>query len=351
MSRNHKDKPNTQEAGQKLKQEQLQKVDQIQREIQHYIYKDLENTLIMLGELEQTIETFKYAEEEGKSYLPIACNKVILQANLSYGINYDQYNTNKNTHAMVFEECSKDAIKIFEEVFETNEDGQKKVHAHPIISEICQFYKKKDFKNNKEFQQLPLQKVDRKAQFNENCLDKVIGGIRAVDQQFNDTYEKPYPIPTAEELKKKIQERKKFCEEQLIKNFKLKNPIQSNSNQDVGQSKEDNDDKVQIEEDKQMEEQKTDIQAQNNQDTLEGIQQGKKDNMETEIGAKDQEDTNLPIQDLQRENTAPGESNFGKLGPKPQGISGDMDVEQGLDDENGHQKALEEENVATKQHK
>ncbi|CAK90775.1 unnamed protein product (macronuclear) [Paramecium tetraurelia] len=341
MKGNQKNNQNKQVTGQQQQQDQLQKVDQIQREIQYYIYKDLENTLLMLGELEQTIETFKYVDDKRQSYLPIAFNKAILQANLSYGINFDQYNTNKNTHEKVFKDCSEEAIKIFKEVFETNEDGQKKNHTHPIISQICEFYKNKDFKNNKEFKQLPLQQVDREAQFNEKSLDKVIWGIQAVDKEFNDIREKPYPKPTAEELKKKIQERKKFCEEQLITNFNPDFTKQLKKNQDIGPSKENNDDKIQQENGEKEEEQKTDILTQNTKDILEESKEDNKDKIETEPEANQQQDKSSPIQNSQNENTAPEEQNFGKLGTQPKGVSGDMDEELQQENENGGQEVQE----------
>ncbi|CAD8136622.1 unnamed protein product [Paramecium pentaurelia] len=189
--------------------------NQIQREIQYYIYQDLENALCQLGQLEETIEQLEYQKD--KSYLPIAMNKVILQANLSFGIHFDQYSQHNKTSGNFLYQCKTRAKSIFEEAL------NKKIikNTHPKVKEICNFYLQNIFsqKNMQQYEELHLEKVQIESQFNQQALEKVIWGTQIVDKQLKQLQNQEYKPPTGQEIFEKIKKSKKHCEEQLKINF------------------------------------------------------------------------------------------------------------------------------------
>ncbi|CAD8130718.1 unnamed protein product [Paramecium sonneborni] len=207
-------------------QQYTQKLDQTQMEIQYYIYQDLENVLCLLGELEQTIKTFKDIED--KSYIPIAQNKTILQANLSFGIHFDQYSQHNKKYGDFLKQCNEKAERIFKEcvsdldLFQIYEQDGKKI-IDPKIQDIYNFYLKKSLKAEKNFDQLPLLPISREAQFIPDVVVKVIGGIQTVDNQLQKVRNGTYTSPTTDIIKDKIRKRQVYCKQQLEKNFNLVN--------------------------------------------------------------------------------------------------------------------------------
>ncbi|CAD8122329.1 unnamed protein product [Paramecium sonneborni] len=188
---------------------------QIQSEIEYYIFQDLENVLCLLGQLEQTITTLE--DQDDKSYLPIATNKAILSANISNGIHYDQYYSHNKKHSTFLTKCKERAKKIFNGALEAK-NGIK--NTNPKIKKICDFYLE-NLNAENGFKQLPLETVTRKGEFNQKVLEKVIWGTQTVDNQLKEVQNLTYQAPTLEQILIKMNEKKKICEEQLIKNFNL----------------------------------------------------------------------------------------------------------------------------------
>ncbi|CAD8148841.1 unnamed protein product [Paramecium pentaurelia] len=260
------------------KEEQKFKEEQILKEIQYYIFQDLENVLCLIGELEQTIHTLQNQDDYKQSYLPIATNKTILQANISNGIHLDQYYQHNKTHKNFLEECNNKARQIFEEV-----KKKKGINAtDPKIQEICDFYLNKNLKAENSFYQLPLLPVSREAQFNQQALEKVIWGTQTVNNQLNDLQNSNYQPPTVKQILEKINQRKKYCEEQLIKNFGINQQNQPNETKNSENLRE-----FETEEDKQTLNDKTIMQDQNSQ-VFEHQQQKNQNGMQIEDESTEQ---------------------------------------------------------------
>ncbi|CAK55880.1 unnamed protein product (macronuclear) [Paramecium tetraurelia] len=203
--------------------------NQIQREIQYFIFQDLENALCQLGQLEETIEKLEKVKDH--PYLPIAMNKAILQANLSFGIYFDQYSQHNNKEGQFFKSCKSKAKSIFQEAL------NKKIiqNTHPEVKTICNFYINELFgdKDIYALQQLPLKQTQSKGQFNQNALEKVIWGTQAVDKQLSQVQNNEYKPPDAQKIFQNVNIQKKQCGEQLIKNFlKPSNNSSTSKNQD-----------------------------------------------------------------------------------------------------------------------